>query len=72
MDAALPGSRAEDVGYLLTQGATMEVVDPGGGRRYAVSRGPGLGVKGALAARLQVVARGPLVVQGARPAAVRG
>lgn len=38
VDAALRGSRAEDVGYVLTQGATMEIVDSPHGRGYAVTR----------------------------------
>lgn len=101
VDAALRGSRAEDVGYLLGDGAAIEVIDSPAGRGFAVYRprrllmlgatddataaqvlrrvlreagddieiggltaGQNWAVKVALAARLRVVAAGPLFVQG--------
>ncbi len=38
VDAGLRGSRAEDVEFLVKQGARMEVVDSGPGRGYALHR----------------------------------
>jgi predicted N-acetyltransferase YhbS len=101
VDAGLRGSRAEDVKYLLGIGATIQVIDRGAARGYAVHRHKRLlmlgatddatasvllwrflakaggeaeiwgltsrqnwAVKVALAARLDVVAAGPLFLAG--------
>ncbi len=47
VDESLRGSRAEDVAFLLGQGATLEVVDGGGGRGYVLYQAGRLRMLGA-------------------------
>lgn len=47
VDSGLRGSRAEDVEFLVKQGAGMEVIDSGAGRGYALHRSDRLALLGA-------------------------
>jgi GNAT superfamily N-acetyltransferase len=47
VDAGLRGSRAEDVAYMLSAGATLQIIDAGHSRGYVLQRGKRLVMLGA-------------------------